>query len=60
VTADVQTGIGRFRNLKTGELRKGLRRGRYPLSRQAQNDKHVIPNAGRNKNAEKNIRIVHV
>jgi hypothetical protein len=58
VTPDVQTAIGRFGNLKTGEMRKGMRRGRYPLSRGAQNDKHVIRNAGRTKNAEKNIRIL--
>jgi hypothetical protein len=58
VTAGVQTAIGRFGNLKTGEMRTELRRERYPLSRGAQNDKHVIRNAGRTKNEEKNIRIV--
>jgi hypothetical protein len=49
VTADVQTGIGRFGNLKAGELRKGLRRGSCPPSRRAQNDKRVIRNTGGTK-----------
>jgi len=34
---NIKLGIGKFGNLQTGELRKGLRRGRCPLSRRAQN-----------------------
>jgi len=51
---NIKLGIGKFGNLQTGELRKGLRRGRCPLSRRAQNDTHVIRNAGRTKKCGEN------